>query len=259
MIDTIGGQAEHLWFGDCAPTLKATHCKSPPCVVIPVAWFCPEQSEKTRGIGYEEERAPTLRAGVVPGVVYSIENHPNDSRVGIDDSGKCRTLTSRMGTGGGNVPMFMEPVLCMAHGQANAEIMEDKSPCLNCNHEQHIVAGLDCRNGKINGDLCGTLQAKPNGGFSYNCTHPVLIKYLFHYIVRRLIPMECARLQGFPDEWGKPTEKTDFTDDELDFWVDVRNTNAPRPLSSRRDTARVSTGSPDGPEPWYSSPTPDSV
>ena len=34
------------------------------------AGFCPEQSAKTRGIGYEEGRAPTLRAGVTPGVAY---------------------------------------------------------------------------------------------------------------------------------------------------------------------------------------------
>ncbi len=33
--------------------------------------------------------------------VYSVENHPADSRVDIDDSGKVQTLTSRMGTGGG--------------------------------------------------------------------------------------------------------------------------------------------------------------
>lgn len=33
-------------------------------------------------------------------VVYAVENHPNDSRCDIDDSGKCQTLTSRMGTGG---------------------------------------------------------------------------------------------------------------------------------------------------------------
>jgi len=42
--------------------------------------------------------------------VYSIENHPADSRVDIDESGKVQTLTSRMGTGGGNVPMVMEQV-----------------------------------------------------------------------------------------------------------------------------------------------------
>ena len=29
-----------------------------------------------------------------------IENHPADSRVNIDDSGTCQTLTGRMGTGG---------------------------------------------------------------------------------------------------------------------------------------------------------------
>ena len=40
--------------------------------------------------------------------VFSVENHPADSRVDIDDSGKVQTLTSRMGTGGGNVPMVME-------------------------------------------------------------------------------------------------------------------------------------------------------
>ena len=44
----------------------------------------------------------------VPVVSYSVENHPADSRVNLDDSGKVQTLTSRMGTGGGNVPMVME-------------------------------------------------------------------------------------------------------------------------------------------------------
>ena len=39
-----------------------------------------------------------------------VENPPADSRVNIDDSGKVQTLTSRMGTGGGNVPMVMEPM-----------------------------------------------------------------------------------------------------------------------------------------------------
>ncbi len=38
-----------------------------------------------------------------------LESHPNDSRVRIDDSGSIQTLTSRMGTGGGNVPMVMMP------------------------------------------------------------------------------------------------------------------------------------------------------
>ena len=47
-----------------------------------------------------------------------------------------------------------------------------------------------------------------------------------HYIVRRLTPTECARLQGFADRWGDIEEKTDFTDAEYRFWLDVRNTHA---------------------------------
>ena len=49
---------------------------------------------------------------------------------------------------------------------------------------------------------------------------------IIKYIVRRLTPTECARLQGFPDEWGHPDKKTDFTDEEYHFWLGVRNTHA---------------------------------
>lgn len=46
------------------------------------------------------------------------------------------------------------------------------------------------------------------------------------YIVRRLTPTECARLQGFPDKWGHPDKKEDFTEEEYKFWLEVRNTYA---------------------------------
>ncbi len=38
----------------------------------------------------------------------ALENHPNDSRVKIIYDGICQALSSRMGTGGGNVPLIME-------------------------------------------------------------------------------------------------------------------------------------------------------
>ena len=46
------------------------------------------------------------------------------------------------------------------------------------------------------------------------------------YVVRRLTPTECARLQGFPDTWGHPDIKNELTDEEYSFWLDVRNTHA---------------------------------
>lgn len=47
-----------------------------------------------------------------------------------------------------------------------------------------------------------------------------------NYIVRRLTPTECARLQGFPDWWGEIPKKDNLTDDEYDFWLNARNTYA---------------------------------
>ena len=38
----------------------------------------------------------------------AIENHPNDSRVRINEDGIVQTLSGRMGTGGSNTPMTME-------------------------------------------------------------------------------------------------------------------------------------------------------
>ena len=46
------------------------------------------------------------------------------------------------------------------------------------------------------------------------------------YIVRRLTPLECCRLQGFPDGWGDiPLLKT-MKDADAEFWEDVRRTYA---------------------------------
>lgn len=38
----------------------------------------------------------------------SLENHPTDGRVRISDATTVQTLTSRMGTGGNNVPLVMK-------------------------------------------------------------------------------------------------------------------------------------------------------
>jgi DNA (cytosine-5)-methyltransferase 1 len=58
---------------------------------------------------------------------------------------------------------------------------------------------------------------------NFNC---VLENQEIRYIVRRLTPTECARLQGFPDTWGHIGTKEDLTDEEWTFWAGVRNTHA---------------------------------
>lgn len=112
---------------------------------------------------------------------------------------------------------------CMAHGQANAEILEDKSPCLNCNHEQPIVFDKEVYNSGVNA-TGGHYIA--DGGPAPTLRTSVPPGVCVQYIVRRLTPTECARLQGFPDNWGHPDHKEDFTDEEYRFWLNVRNTHA---------------------------------
>lgn len=88
--------------------------------------------------------------------------------------------------------------------------------------------GVDCRNAVLDEEKTHTLQAKANGGQSLNCTPSVLTsgKPPRKYIIRRLTPLECCRLQGFPDGWGVPDHKDRLSDEELAFWQQVRDTSA---------------------------------
>ena len=162
---------------------------------------------------YEAETSRTLDAlncgypgcnqggmAVVQPTAYSIENHPADSRVDIDDSGKVQTLTSRMGTGGGNVPMVMESVgyEMQSFGQYKDSGIASVLKARDFKDATDlVVAGVDCRNATEYPEMNGTIQAKASGGFILNCNQVVRVKH----IVRRLTPLECERLQGFPDGW----------------------------------------------------------
>jgi DNA (cytosine-5)-methyltransferase 1 len=46
-----------------------------------------------------------------------------------------------------------------------------------------------------------------------------------HYVVRRLTPTECARLQGFPDWWCDDLGTENPTADDLAFWREVFETH----------------------------------
>lgn len=214
-----------------------------------------------------DDKSPTLRAeahGNVPAVVFGIENHPADSRVNVDESGKVQTLTSRMGTGGGNVPMVMEqkPVICLqGNGIDRADTAgcngkgwkEDTCYTLNTIDRPAVAYGLDrasfnqgqnakfdfsitegqqpCLTARGPGAVCCTtgsfMQATEEVSptlMARDWKDPTVV--CSNYIVRRLTPTECARLQGFADRWGDIAEKKTFTDEEFRFWHEVRNTHA---------------------------------
>ena len=155
---------------DVAATLRAETHGHPPCVVES-AGFCTEHSAKSRTIGYEEECSPTLRAGTVPAAV-ALENHPVDSRVKISEDGNVQTLTSRMGTGGNNVPLVMKIRSGCEGGGKGALIQENKSATLSCNNDQTLFEPCGWDGGQVSPTLtkqnAGGSQRMPDKD-NFNC------------------------------------------------------------------------------------------
>lgn len=95
-----------------------------------------------------------------------------------------------------------------------------------------VPAVYDARgngDGKTVSTITGDHENRITDYTSVVCMHDqqaVCICVKPHYIVRRLTPTECARLQGFADRWGDIDEKTSFTPEEYEFWLNVRNTHA---------------------------------
>ena len=112
----------------------------------------------------------------------------------------------------------------IGNGQADNTGIHDVVGALNCMHDQQAVI-IDRaffnqgQNAQYDPQVYtdGTVPTIVAKGQSAVCVR---------YIVRRLTPTECARLQGFPDKWGHPVRKDDFSDAEYQFWQNVRNTYA---------------------------------
>ena len=139
---------------DVASTLRA-EAHHPP-VVMGAAGFCTEHSAKARNIGYEEEKSPTLRAGVVPAAVF--ENHSQDTRyTGPLDT--APTVNATYGMGGNNQPFVVDapdapdesdvPITLKIRsgspGGGKGPIWQtDQSATLGCNNDQTVFVPEGC-------------------------------------------------------------------------------------------------------------------
>lgn len=294
---------------DVAATLRAENHGHPPCV-MGAAGFCTEHSAKARGIGYEEETSPTIRAGTVPAAVY--ENHSQDTRY-TGPLETAPTVNATYGMGGNNQPFVVETPKTLKirsgceGGGKGALIQDNKSATLGCNNDQALfvpkVYGicskdsnamksenpksgfyeaetsrcLDANGGNptcnqggmavvavqgsmigradkngpqgsgVNEDVSFTLDAADRHAVAYCMTTgtytqalkeqsptlmardykdpPVVNETEPEYIVRRLTPTECARLQGFPDWWCTGLETDEPSEDEIEFWTEVFETH----------------------------------
>lgn len=230
---TQQGGAE-LRTDDRAPTLTAAAGMSGNNQPVVCAGFKLGNSEQARSIGYQEELSPTMNAecgGNKPAVVApaamafdttQINSKENGSQpefgkpchtlnanahvpcVALDMTPACDVirecgeqvpaLQARMGIGGNQVPLTYR-----MNGFGNYRVGEVASSCKQRDFKDStdLVCAVDCRNFREGGEVNGTLQAKESGGQSLNLNNTVRQ----NMVVRRLTPMECERLQGFPDHW----------------------------------------------------------
>lgn len=198
---------------DRAPTLTASAGMSGNNQPVVCVGFKLGNSEKARSIGYAEEQSPTLTAecgGNKPAVVALDMSHACDV---IRDCGEVvPSLQARMGTGGNQVPLTYQ-----MQGFGDYREGDVASSCKQRDFKDgtDLVCSVDCRNFCEGGETNGTLQAKSNGGISYNLQNTVRTGM----VVRRLTPMECERLQGYPDGWTDIGEWYDGQTGE-GYWVD---------------------------------------
>lgn len=124
----------------------------------------------------------------------------------IVDNGVSPTLTARMGTGGNQVN-----ALCVGNGQLHQISMAEQANTLDTMHDQQAICVFDKEMYNAGSGCTGTLQAREDT-VAPTCradAHPSGV--VQNMVVRRLTPLECERLQGFPDGW------TDIGD-----WVDTK-------------------------------------
>ena len=183
----------------------------------------------------------TLRAaehGHQPIVLESNQVHATISQTGI-----CPTLPASMGLGGGYVPMVTERKIFDARGNGDGKIV----PTITGDHESRITdytaIAVEPYNGAMTGDTATSItfrsiashsgpQVMESYGIGNGQAHAsvtkeksgtldtmydaqaVAIEHMklpkkIAWIVRRLTPTECERLQGYPDGWTDIGEWTD--------------------------------------------------
>lgn len=155
------------------------------------AGFKGGQGEKAGSIGYSEEVSPTLSAAPsgsnqVPNVVLDM-THAND--VIRESRDGDTSLQARMGTGGNQIPLTYSLQRTDAYRQSNVGC--------TCSARDYksatdlVISIDDEKNAYI--DQFGTLKAHASGGTQQHVMERM--------VVRRLTPLECTRLQGYPDGW----------------------------------------------------------
>ena len=148
------------------------------------------------------DTSPTDPSKNQGGVCILDMSHAND--VIRESRDVSPSLQARMGTGGNQVTCTFS---MQGFGYYREGYVASSCKQRDFKDGTDLVCAVDFRNFRDGGEINGTLQAKESGGQSLNLNNTVRK----NMVVRRLTPLECTRLQGFPDGW---VDIGDWTDEK---------------------------------------------
>lgn len=186
---------------EVAPTLKG----SPSGNCMPSVMYLHDQGGQRMDVC--ENMTGTLRANEKGHQPLVYENHSIDARV-RESSEISPTVTARYGTGGGNTPLVQEPneVYCIV---GNVIDRQPENGGNGCGYQEnlaytittvdrHAVYARQRVDEFRNDDIASTQSARQ----AKDATDLVVESdRQYAQLIRRLTPLECERLQGFPDSW----------------------------------------------------------
>ena len=156
--------------------------------------------------------------------------HANDV-LRIYEDGVVPCLQHRMGTGGNQIPLVAEPkgFAMNAIGEyadidcASSPKRRDYKDATDLVVEKKCYSIDDTKmaNTYVWEEQANTLAARDYKGPQAVCYYENI-----KYIVRRLTPTECARLQGMPDLWCRLSQIDDMSDEDYEFWKQAHETYA---------------------------------
>lgn len=164
---------------DVSGTLRAQEHGHQPAVIA----FAQNQREEVRNVG---DKAVSLAAEVGMHCQTFVALDMSHACDVIRDCGEVApSLQARMGTGGNQVPLTYQDVTGTLSPGAHAGSYNGQDA-----YNDMLVCGATP-------DVAHALRAKAACAYREDAeTYPVQ-----NMVVRRLTPMECERLQGFPDGW----------------------------------------------------------
>lgn len=157
------------------------------------------------------DKIATLRAQMGNHQPLIFESHGMDARYRQMDS-VAPAMSARCGTGGNNVPLVGEQVYCLAGNTIDREpenggngigYQENVSYTLT-GFDRHAVFRRQRVDAFTTDEIAGTQSVRQSKDATDLILHTCELmgdKDLPILLIRRLTPLECERLQGFPDGW----------------------------------------------------------